>query len=173
MGTNSEIRAYNASDRVDVNQRDTSSTRSSFSGSDDHVKGLSFINNKENWLAIQRQLSQLERQQAHLMNMLQDFMGGSHNSMITLDNRVRGLEKVVEDIAQELAGSSGRRPTTFMNTFEGSSNSILGKYNDFPNYSGTKLGRASDGRVTFSKRFLSSYSYSYNALRNGHMGSSR
>ncbi|KAF6162917.1 hypothetical protein GIB67_021066 [Kingdonia uniflora] len=172
-GRDSKIRAYNASDRVDVNQRDTSSTRSGFSRSDDHVEGSSFINNKGNWLAIQRQLSQLERQQAHLMNMLQDFMGGSHNSMITLENRVRGLERVVEDMARDLAGSSGRRPTTFMNTFEGSSNRVLGKYNGFPDYSGTKLGRAGDGRATFSERFLSSDSYSYDAPRNGHMGSSR
>ncbi|KAF6144709.1 hypothetical protein GIB67_030390 [Kingdonia uniflora] len=93
--------------------------------------------------------------------------------MITLENRVRGLERVAEDMAQDLAGSSGRRPTTLMNTFEGSSNTALGKYNDFPNYSGTNLGRASDGRVTFSERFLSSDSYSYDAQRNGHMGSFR
>ncbi|KAF6142913.1 hypothetical protein GIB67_003869, partial [Kingdonia uniflora] len=66
-----------------------------------------------------------------------DFIGGSHNSMITLENRVRGLERVVEDMAQDLAGSSGRRPTTFMNTF------------------------------------LSFDSYSYDAPRNGHMGSSK
>jgi hypothetical protein len=30
-----------------------------------------FINNKTNWLAIQRQLTHLERQQTSLMNMLQ------------------------------------------------------------------------------------------------------
>ncbi|KAF6154624.1 hypothetical protein GIB67_003939 [Kingdonia uniflora] len=93
--------------------------------------------------------------------------------MITLENKVRGLERVVEDMAQDFAGSSGRRPTTFMNTFEGSSNRVLGKYNDFPNYFGTKLGRASDGRVTFLERFLSSDSYPYDAPRNEHMGSSR
>jgi hypothetical protein len=29
------------------------------------------VNNKTNWLAIQRQLAQLERQQTSLMNMLQ------------------------------------------------------------------------------------------------------
>ncbi|KAF6175374.1 hypothetical protein GIB67_009068 [Kingdonia uniflora] len=60
-----------------------------------------------------------------------------------------------------------------MNTFEGSSNAVLGKHNDFPDYSGTKLGRAGDGWDTFSERFLSFDSYSYDAPRNGHMGSSR
>ncbi|KAF6144083.1 hypothetical protein GIB67_007544 [Kingdonia uniflora] len=76
-------------------------------------------------------------------------------------------------MAQDLAGSSGRSPTTFMKTFEGSSNRVLGKYNDFPDYSGTMLGRAGDGQVTSSERFLSFDSYSYDASRNGHMRSSR
>lgn len=57
-------------DRNDLNQRESSSNRAGFSKSDGQSEG-SFINNKGNWLAIQRQLLQLERQQAHLMNMLQ------------------------------------------------------------------------------------------------------
>ncbi|KAM0040291.1 putative MT-associated protein TORTIFOLIA1/SPIRAL2 [Helianthus debilis subsp. tardiflorus] len=65
--------------------------------------------NKGNWLAIQRQLLQLERQQAHLMNMLQDFMGGSHDGMVTLENRVRGLERIVEDMAHDLSLSANNR----------------------------------------------------------------
>ncbi|XP_059662507.1 microtubule-associated protein TORTIFOLIA1-like [Cornus florida] len=114
------------------------------------------INGKGNWLVIQRQLLQLERQQAHLMNMLQDFMGGSHDSMVTLENRVRGLERVVEDMARDLSISSGRRGNSFMAGFEGSSNRPLGKYNGFPDYSPTKLGRGGDGRIPFGERFASS-----------------
>lgn len=57
-------------DRVDVNLRESSGNRAGFSKCDGQSEG-SFINNKGNWLAIQRQLLQLERQQAHLMNMLQ------------------------------------------------------------------------------------------------------
>ncbi|KAF6159145.1 hypothetical protein GIB67_032762 [Kingdonia uniflora] len=34
-----------------------------------------------------------------------DFMGGFHNSMIALENRVRGLERVVQNMAQDLTGS--------------------------------------------------------------------
>uniref|UniRef100_A0A5B6ZP01 Putative microtubule-associated protein TORTIFOLIA1 n=1 Tax=Davidia involucrata TaxID=16924 RepID=A0A5B6ZP01_DAVIN len=113
------------------------------------------VNGKGNWLAIQRQLLQLERQQAHLMNMLQDFMGGSHDSMVTLENRVRGLERVVEDMAQDLSISSGRRGTNFMMGFEGSSNRPLGKYNGFSDYT-MKLGRGGDGRIPFGERFASS-----------------
>lgn len=53
-------------DMSDLNQRD------SYGGFVKNVGQVeSFANNKGNWLAIQRQLLQLERQQAHLMNMLQ------------------------------------------------------------------------------------------------------
>ncbi|CAK9179621.1 unnamed protein product, partial [Ilex paraguariensis] len=83
----------------------------------------------------ERQLLQLERQQAHLMNMLQDFMGGSHDSMVTLENRVWGLERVVEDMARDLSMSASRRGGHFMLGFQGSSNRSLSKYNGFPDYS--------------------------------------
>ncbi|PSR95620.1 Microtubule-associated protein [Actinidia chinensis var. chinensis] len=111
---------------------------------------------RTNWLAIQRQLLQLERQQAHLMNMLQDFMGGSHDSMVTLENRVRGLERVVEDMARDISMSSNRRGGNFMAGFEGSSNRPSGKYNGFPDYSGAKLGRSGDGWVPFGDRYAPS-----------------
>nr|XP_043621139.1 microtubule-associated protein TORTIFOLIA1 isoform X2 [Erigeron canadensis] len=101
--------------------------------------------NKGNLLAIQRHLLQLEKQQAHLMNMLQDFMGGSHDGMLTLENRVRGLERVVEDMARDLslAGNS-RRGGNYMMGFEESSGRPLGKYNGFSDYPNSKLGRTDD-----------------------------
>ncbi|CAI9283542.1 unnamed protein product [Lactuca saligna] len=61
---------------------------------------------KGNLLGIQRQLLQLERQQAYIMNMLQDFKGGSRDGMVTLENRVWGLERVVEDMARSLSSAS-------------------------------------------------------------------
>ncbi|CAL5330216.1 unnamed protein product [Camellia sinensis] len=84
---------------------------------------------------------------------LTDFMGGSHNGMVTLENRVRGLEKVVEDMARDLSISSGRRGSNFMMGFEGSSNRPSGKYNGFPDYSGTKLERSGDGWTSFAERY--------------------
>jgi hypothetical protein len=69
-GKDSRMRAFDGDDRIDINQRESSSNRVGFSKTDGQSEG-SFINNKGNWLAIQRQLLQLERQQAHLMNMLQ------------------------------------------------------------------------------------------------------
>ncbi|XP_047336761.1 microtubule-associated protein TORTIFOLIA1-like [Impatiens glandulifera] len=91
---------------------------------------------RTNWLAIQRQLLQLERQQSHLMNMLQDFMGGSHDTMLTLESRVRGLERIVEDMARDLSiSSSGRRG------YEGSSSRLSSNYNGFPpDYPSGKIG---------------------------------
>lgn len=69
-GKDSRTRAFDIDDRIDINQRESSGSRVGFSKTDVQSEG-SFMNNKGNWLAIQRQLLQLERQQAHLMNMLQ------------------------------------------------------------------------------------------------------
>ncbi|XP_022753151.1 microtubule-associated protein TORTIFOLIA1-like isoform X2 [Durio zibethinus] len=149
-GKDLRTRAFDVDDRIDVNQREPTGNRLGFLKVDGLSEG-SFISNKGNWLAIQRQLLQLERQQAHLMNMLQDFMGGSHDSMITLENRVRGLERIVEDMARNLSISSGRRGGNFMAGFEGSSNRPLGKYNGFSDYS-SKFS----GRIPFGERFAQS-----------------
>lgn len=153
-GRDSRTRAYNVNDQNDISQRESSVARSDFSKMDAQSESA-FINNKGSWSAIQRQLLQLERQQAHLMNMLQDFMGGSHDSMITLENRVRGLERVVEDMARDLSVSSGRRGN-FPLGFEGSSNRHLGKYSGFSDYPGAKFGRNNDGRVSYGERFVQS-----------------
>ncbi|CAL9017572.1 unnamed protein product [Prunus brigantina] len=151
-GKDPRMRAVDGDDRIDINQRESSSSRAGFSKTDGQSEGA-FVNNKGNWLAIQRQLLQLERQQGHLMSMLQDFMGGSHDSMVTLENRVRGLERVVEDLARDLSISSGRRGGNFAMGFEGSSNRPLGKYNGFPDYTSAKFGRGGDGRSPFGERF--------------------
>ncbi|XVF03916.1 hypothetical protein REPUB_Repub05bG0034900 [Reevesia pubescens] len=148
-GKDLRARALDADDRIDVNQREPSGNRLGFSKVDGQSEGS--FSNKGNWLAIQRQLLQLERQQAHLMNMLQDFMGGSHDSMVTLENRVRGLERIVEDMARDLSVSSGRRGGNFTAGFEGSSNRPLGKYNGFSDY-GSKFS----GRIPFGERFAQS-----------------
>ncbi|XP_074299829.1 microtubule-associated protein TORTIFOLIA1-like isoform X2 [Silene latifolia] len=105
---------------------------SSFAKADGQSDG-SLMNGKGNWLSIQRQLLQLERQQAHIMNMLQEFMGGSHDSMVTLENRVRGLERVVEDMAHDLSVASNRRGGGFHSGYEGSSNRPI-RYNGYGDY---------------------------------------
>ncbi|XP_071698615.1 microtubule-associated protein TORTIFOLIA1-like [Rutidosis leptorrhynchoides] len=120
------------------------SRRREYEDMNDPIQREGSRNNNGNWLAIQRQLLQLERQQAHLMNMLQDFMGGSHDGMLTLENRVRGLERVVEDMARDLSLSgNNRRGGNYMMGFE-ESGRTLGKYNGFSDYPNTKLGRNDD-----------------------------
>ncbi|KAF6175784.1 hypothetical protein GIB67_035911 [Kingdonia uniflora] len=115
----------------------------------DRVEGPS-INNSGNLQAIQRQLSQLERQQAHLMTMLQDFMGGSHDNMVTLQNRVRGLERIVEDMARDLTISPHMRDSNFMVGSDASSSRSLGMYNGFPAYSNFWQSDVSQTRGSYS-----------------------
>lgn len=145
-------KAYDNEDRTENDQREGSANLAGFSKTDGQSE-VPFSNNRGNWLAIQRQLMQLERQQVHLMNMLQDFMGGSHDSMVTLENRVRGLERIVEDMSRDLSISSGRRNFT---GFEGSSSRPSSKYNGFNDYSSSKYGRGGDGRIQFGERFAQS-----------------
>lgn len=80
-------------------------------------------------------------------------MGGSHDSMVTLESRVLGLERVVEDMARNLSISTGRRGGNTLAGFEGSSNRHPGKYGGFQDYSGGKLGNSNDGRILFGERF--------------------
>ncbi|XP_073108384.1 TORTIFOLIA1-like protein 1 isoform X2 [Elaeis guineensis] len=150
-------------DRVEVSQRVPSACVNIFRP-DVHAEG-SFINNKGNWLAIQRQLSQLERQQANLMNMLQDFMGGSHDSMITLENRVRGLERVVEEMARDLAISSGRRGGNMVLGFESSPERYLSSGSIISGFRGRDPPWRSDSEAWDA--------YGYTTLRNGVMNSRR
>ncbi|CAN4097192.1 unnamed protein product [Withania somnifera] len=151
-------REHDTVNEEDLNQREQSSYRAGFAKNGGPPEG--FMANKGNWLAIQRQLLLLERQQAHLTNMLQDFMGGSHGSMVALENRVRGLERVVEDMAHDLSLSAGRRGGIFTARFDESLNRPLGKYNGFHDYSSTKLGRGSEGSIPFGERFAPSDSNS-------------
>ncbi|XP_078436690.1 microtubule-associated protein TORTIFOLIA1-like isoform X2 [Wolffia australiana] len=147
-----ESRPYNYRDaRVrssDVDDKEVNSPRNPIiSRVDGHSE--SFANSKGNWLAIQRQLSLLERQQASLMNMLQDFMGGSHDSMVTLENRVRGLERIVDEMARDLSLSSSRR-----------GNTMLGGFTD-------RFRDHSNGRYAFTERFFSSDPYTCAGPRRG------
>lgn len=76
--------------------------------------------------------------------ILQDFMGGSHDGMMTLENRVRGLERVVEDMARDLSlSANNRRGGNYKMGFE-ETGRPLGKYNGFSDYPNTRLGRNDD-----------------------------
>lgn len=68
----SKAKVLNVEDTTEVCQKDPSPGRTNVPRSDANTDG-SFMNNRANWTAIQRQLAQLERQQASLMNMLQVY----------------------------------------------------------------------------------------------------
>ncbi|KAJ9563815.1 hypothetical protein OSB04_008975 [Centaurea solstitialis] len=57
---------------------------------------------------IQQQLVQIENQQSNLLNLLQKFMGSSRSGMNSLETRVNGLEKALDEISYDLAISTGR-----------------------------------------------------------------
>ncbi|CAH8360276.1 unnamed protein product [Eruca vesicaria subsp. sativa] len=80
-----------------------------FDGDETEVIQAEASENRGNWPPLQRQLLLLERQQTHIMNMLQDFMGGSHDGMRSLESRVRGLERIVEEMSREMSIQSGAK----------------------------------------------------------------
>lgn len=163
-GKHLETNTFDVDDKTDFSQREISGIHAGFSKTEGQSDG-SFMSNRGNWAAIQRQLLQLERQQTHLVNMLQDFMGGSHDSMVTLENRVRGLERVVEDMARDLSISSGRRGSNFMVGCDEPSNRPLSKYSGYADYYVPKFGRGGDGRVSFGERFNLSDGVSLGSIR--------
>ncbi|KAJ7541735.1 hypothetical protein O6H91_10G073900 [Diphasiastrum complanatum] len=57
------------------------------------------------FVAIQRQLSQVEQEQCNLMDMVQDFIRNCQEGMLGLEARVQRLERAVEDMARNLATS--------------------------------------------------------------------
>lgn len=60
---------------------------------------------------IQKQLVQIENQQSNLLNLLQKFMGNSRSGMNSLETRVNGLERALDEISYDLAISTGRVST--------------------------------------------------------------
>ncbi|XP_042374929.1 TORTIFOLIA1-like protein 1 isoform X2 [Zingiber officinale] len=126
--------------------------------SDAHTEGP-FMSNKASWSAIQRRLAQLERQQASITNMLQDFMGGTRDNMVNLENRVRCLERVVEEMLHDLAMPSGRRGGSMALQFDNSSGSVVSSVR----------GRDS----TWRSESEACDSYGYTMSRNGFLNSKR
>ncbi|KAI3818169.1 hypothetical protein L1987_11972 [Smallanthus sonchifolius] len=61
---------------------------------------------------IQKQLVQIENQQSNLLNLLQKSIGSSRSGMNSLETRVNGLEKVLDEMSYDLALSTGRVSST-------------------------------------------------------------
>ncbi|KAF8052743.1 hypothetical protein N665_1514s0015 [Sinapis alba] len=158
-----------------VNGKQGAGNQAVITDTDNQSEG-SFTSNRGNWSAIQRQLLQLERQQTNLMNMLQEFIGGSHDSMVTLEGRVRGLERIVEDMARDLSISSGRRgnPTAGFGKYNSFANYSTGKYNGRgPGDRGSQPDGAMRGRMWSSDMPDDWFMHQHGASRNGQTGPRR
>ncbi|XP_076892858.1 TORTIFOLIA1-like protein 5 [Bidens hawaiensis] len=57
---------------------------------------------------IQKQLVQIENQQSNLLNLLQKSIGSSRNGMNSLETRVNGLERALDEMSYDLALSTRR-----------------------------------------------------------------
>ncbi|XP_056859264.1 microtubule-associated protein TORTIFOLIA1-like [Raphanus sativus] len=164
-----------ADDKAGVVNGKQAAGNAAITDTDNHSEG-SFTSNRGNWTAIQRQLLQLERQQTNLMNMLQEFIGGSHDSMVTLEGRVRGLERIVEDMARDLSISSGRRgnPTAGFGKYNSFANYSTGKYNGRgPGERGSQPDGAMRGRMWGSDMPDDWFMHQHGASRNGQNGPRR
>ncbi|KAH9305369.1 hypothetical protein KI387_009773 [Taxus chinensis] len=73
-----------------------------------HFVGETTTRTAEDLAFIRKQLSQIENQQLSLMELLQAFMGSSLESISTVETRVHGLERIVNEMAQDLGKSPGR-----------------------------------------------------------------
>ncbi|KAK9047997.1 hypothetical protein SSX86_033041 [Deinandra increscens subsp. villosa] len=62
----------------------------------------------EDLYRIQKQLVQIETQQSNLLNLLQKYIGSSRSGMNSLETRVNGLEKTLDEISYDFAISTGR-----------------------------------------------------------------
>ncbi|KAK1284051.1 Microtubule-associated protein TORTIFOLIA1 [Acorus calamus] len=108
-------------------------------------------------------------------------IGFSRTDAHSDENRVRGLERIVEEMSRDLAVSSGRRGSNMMLGLEGLSSRHSNKFNGLPDYPNSKLGRGGDGRISYSERFPPWKSemseawdhYSYTGSRNGYISSRR
>ncbi|XP_010545541.1 PREDICTED: microtubule-associated protein SPIRAL2-like [Tarenaya hassleriana] len=137
-GGESRIRAFDG-DQNDGSRLEVSGNHAGVSLKDNQYEG-SLINNGGSWFSLQRQLLNLERQQTHIMNMLQDFMGGSHDGMINLENRVRDLERIIEEMARDFSissGVSGRRAASWRSDLDGL---------DYPQYGASRNGQTGTRR---------------------------
>ncbi|XP_074309806.1 TORTIFOLIA1-like protein 4 [Silene latifolia] len=91
---------------------------------------------------IRNQLSQIERQQSDLLDLVQRFMGKSQNGIESLETRVSGLERALDVISHDLAIQTGRIPNN------GSAGSTCCPSTEFLS---PKFWRRAEGRSSNSK----------------------
>ncbi|CAN4124324.1 unnamed protein product [Withania somnifera] len=101
----------------------------------------------ENFCSVRKQLVQIENQQSSLLDLLQGFIGSSRNGMNSLEKRVNGLERLLDEMQHDLAMTTGRIPNT---DFTGSTCCMLPRA-DFlsPKYRSSE-GQDSNSRISLT-----------------------
>ncbi|CAK9219623.1 unnamed protein product [Sphagnum troendelagicum] len=102
------------------------------------------------WAMVCRQFQNMERQQCIIMEMLQEFMVGVHESMQGLEGRVRRLERVVDGIARS-ASSTDRLPTGGGSpTLETTTGRSMGRFLAAADFLGAKIRKVNGERTVFA-----------------------
>ncbi|XP_016489455.1 TORTIFOLIA1-like protein 4 [Nicotiana tabacum] len=98
----------------------------------------------ENFCSISKQLVQIENQQSSLLNLLQGFIGSSRNGMSSLEKRVNGLERLLDEMQHDLGITTGRISNT---DFTGSTCFMLPR----AEFLSPKFWRSSEGQNSISR----------------------
>jgi hypothetical protein len=137
-----EQRSWDAS--VPVTSPDSSS------GSYDEAAASAGAAAGPDWAMVCRQFQNMERQQCIIMEMLQEFMVGVHESMQGLEGRVRRLERVVDGIARS-ASSTDRLPTGGGSpTLETTTGRSMGRFLAAADFLGAKIRKVNGERTVFA-----------------------
>ncbi|CAK9269872.1 unnamed protein product [Sphagnum jensenii] len=137
-----EQRSWDAS--VPVTSPDSSS------GSYDEAAASAGAVAGPDWAMVCRQFQNMERQQCIIMEMLQEFMVGVHESMQGLEGRVRRLERVVDGIARS-ASSTERLPTGGGSpTLETTTGRSMGRFLAAADFLGAKIRKVNGERTVFA-----------------------
>ncbi|KAL3654154.1 hypothetical protein CASFOL_003835 [Castilleja foliolosa] len=102
---------------------------------------------------IRKQLLQIENQQSNLLELLQRFIGSSQKGMSSLEKRVDGLEKVLDEMSHDFAISTrGISSTDNYNNNNNNSCCML----PGTEFLSPKFWRKADGHNTVNSKFRSS-----------------
>ncbi|CAK9220692.1 unnamed protein product [Sphagnum troendelagicum] len=114
------------------------------------LKGIDGVKSGPDWAMVCRQFQNMERQQCIIMEMLQEFMVGVHESMQGLEGRVRRLERVVDGIARS-ASSTERLPTGGGSpTLETTTGRSMGRFLAAADFLGAKIRKVNGERTVFA-----------------------
>ncbi|XP_021747776.1 TORTIFOLIA1-like protein 4 [Chenopodium quinoa] len=102
-----KVNAFKPGSRVAPFSEEDEPRRLDFDGGGNEEVGESNADSEDLSL-IRKQLLQIERQQSDMMVLIQRFMGNSQSGIDSLENRVSGLERALDEISHDLAVQSGR-----------------------------------------------------------------